>query len=50
VPDLEKLKHTYASIHLYTDEASEAHKIVEQLMVSATDEVMSKGGRFFDKK
>jgi hypothetical protein len=49
ISDIEKLKHAYASIHLYTDK-SPIHSILEDLMVAATDKVMSKGGRFFEKK
>jgi hypothetical protein len=50
VPDIEKLKHVYATAHFYTNDSSQVHAAVEDLMLSMAQETMAKGGHTYVKK
>jgi hypothetical protein len=48
--DMEKtLKHSYASIHLFTDENSALHSLIYQMIDAASTEVMDRGGHHYVK-
>jgi hypothetical protein len=49
ISDIQKLKHAYASLHLFTDD-SPIHGCVEQMMDVAALEVMGKGGHHYIKQ
>jgi hypothetical protein len=50
VPDIEKLKHAYATAHFFCGENSAIHHQLEEVLFQMAEETMAKGGHTYVNK